>query len=168
MADTIQFDLVSPERLVASEPVEMVVVPGGEGDLGVLPGHSLLIGTVRPGVIDIHEGGKVKAQIFVAGGFAEVTAERCTVLAEEAVAARAAAEALAAKTKADADVVQWAKHLEAWRPAAAAQKGLLMTSLRQDLELAQLIPVEGFQVETRIPGSLSHTDSSTVSPTQKY
>ncbi|MAO55790.1 MAG: F0F1 ATP synthase subunit epsilon, partial [Rhodospirillaceae bacterium] len=40
MADTIQFDLVSPERLVASEPVEMVVVPGGEGDLGVLPGHS--------------------------------------------------------------------------------------------------------------------------------
>ena len=85
MADTIQFDLVSPERLVASEPVEMVVVPGGEGDLGVLPGHSLLIGTVRPGVIDIHEGGKVKAQIFVAGGFVEVNPETCTVLAEEAV-----------------------------------------------------------------------------------
>ena len=85
MADTIQFDLVSPERLVASEAVEMVVVPGGEGDLGVLPGHSLLIGTVRPGVIDIHEGGKVKASIFVAGGFVEVNPETCTVLAEEAV-----------------------------------------------------------------------------------
>ena len=85
MADRIQFDLVSPERLVASEAVEMVVVPGGEGDLGVLPGHSLLIGTVRPGVIQIHEGGKVKDSIFVAGGFVEINPETCTVLAEEAV-----------------------------------------------------------------------------------
>ncbi|MRG71270.1 ATP synthase F1 subunit epsilon [Alphaproteobacteria bacterium HT1-32] len=85
MADTLEFELVSPERLLMSEPVEMVVVPGGDGDIGVLPGHSLLIGTVRPGVIDIHEGGKVKEKIFVAGGFAEVTPERCTVLAEEAM-----------------------------------------------------------------------------------
>lgn len=85
MADTLEFELVSPERLLMSESVEMVVVPGGDGDIGVLPGHSLLIGTVRPGVIDIHEGGKVKEKIFVAGGFAEVTPERCTVLAEEAM-----------------------------------------------------------------------------------
>ena len=85
MAETIQFDLVSPEKLVASEAVEMVVVPGGEGDLGVLPGHSLLIGTVRPGVIQIHAGGKVRDQIFVAGGFVEINPETCTVLAEEAV-----------------------------------------------------------------------------------
>ncbi len=63
----------------------MVVVPGAEGDFGVLPGHSLLIATVRPGVIDIHEGGQVRESIFVAGGFAEVSPERCTVLAEEAV-----------------------------------------------------------------------------------
>ena len=85
MADTIQFDLVSPEKLVASQAVDMVVVPGGEGDLGVLPGHSLLIGTVRPGVIDVHEGGKVSNRIFVAGGFVEINPETCTVLAEEAV-----------------------------------------------------------------------------------
>ena len=85
MADTIQFDLVSPEKLVTSEAVEMVVVPGGEGDLGVLPGHSLLIGTVRPGVIQIHQGGKVREKIFVAGGFVEINPETCTVLAEEAV-----------------------------------------------------------------------------------
>ena len=82
---TIEFELVSPERLLKSEPVEMVVVPGTEGDFGVLPGHSLLIAQVRPGVIDIHEGGQVKESIFVAGGFAEVSPERCTVLAEEAV-----------------------------------------------------------------------------------
>ena len=63
----------------------MVVVPGAEGDFGVLPGHSLLIATVRPGVINIHQDGKVAESIFVAGGFAEVSPERCTVLAEEAV-----------------------------------------------------------------------------------
>jgi len=85
MADTVEFELVSPERLLVSEPVEMVVVPGAEGDFGVLPGHAPLISTVRPGVIAIYEGGKVKEAIFVAGGFAEVTGERCTVLAEEAV-----------------------------------------------------------------------------------
>ena len=82
---TIEFELVSPQKLLKSEPVEMVVVPGTEGDVGVLPGHSLLIAAVRPGVIDIHEGGQVRESIFVAGGFAEVSPERCTVLAEEAV-----------------------------------------------------------------------------------
>ena len=81
----IDFELVSPQRLMKSEPVEMVVVPGAEGDFGVLPGHSLLIATVRPGVIDIHRDGAVAEKIFVAGGFAEVSPERCTVLAEEAV-----------------------------------------------------------------------------------
>ena len=85
MADTVEFELVSPQRLLKSEPVEMVVIPGAEGDFGVLPGHSLLIATVRPGVIDIHRDGAVAEQIFVAGGFAEVSPERCTVLAEEAV-----------------------------------------------------------------------------------
>ncbi|MBT7944212.1 MAG: F0F1 ATP synthase subunit epsilon [Alphaproteobacteria bacterium] len=85
MTDTVEFELVSPQRLLISEPVEMVVVPGAEGDFGVLPGHSLLIATVRPGVINIHQDGKVAESIFVAGGFAEVSPERCTVLAEEAV-----------------------------------------------------------------------------------
>ncbi len=85
MADTIQFELVSPQEQVASEAVEMVVIPGGEGDLGVLPGHSLLIGTVRPGVIAMHAGGKVTSEIFVAGGFVEINPEACTVLAEEAI-----------------------------------------------------------------------------------
>lgn len=85
MADTIDFELVSPVDLLVSEPVEMVVVPGGEGDFGVLPGHTPMISTVRPGVIDIHEAGKVKTRLFVDGGFAEVTPNRITVLAEEAI-----------------------------------------------------------------------------------
>ncbi len=85
MADLVQFELVSPERLLISRAVEMVVVPGSEGDFGVLPGHAPLISEVRPGVIAVFEGGQVQERIFVAGGFAEVTAERCTVLAEQAM-----------------------------------------------------------------------------------
>jgi F-type H+-transporting ATPase subunit epsilon len=84
MSETVQFDLVSPEKLLVSEAVDMVVVPGGEGDFGVLPRHAPMISTVRPGVIDIHTMGAVTERIFVAGGFAEVTGERVTVLAEEA------------------------------------------------------------------------------------
>ena len=63
----------------------MVVVPGAEGDFGVLVGHAPLISALRPGVIDTYSGTSVDKRIFVAGGFAEVTGERCTVLAEEAV-----------------------------------------------------------------------------------
>ena len=85
MAEELQFELVSPERLVVSRPVEMVVVPGVEGDFGVLPGHAPLISEVRPGVIAVFEDGKVDERIFVAGGFAEVTGERCTVLVEQAM-----------------------------------------------------------------------------------
>src|SRR5256885_12776220 len=85
MADKVQFELVSPEKLLLSEAVDMVVVPGSEGNFGVLAGHSLLISTVRPGVIDVYEGNEVSERIFVSGGFAEVTAERCTVLADEAM-----------------------------------------------------------------------------------
>ena len=86
MADNaVQFELVSPEKLLLSEEVEMVVIPGAEGDFGVLPGHTPVISTVRPGIIHIFQGGSVKTRIFIAGGFAEVTAERCTVLAEEAI-----------------------------------------------------------------------------------
>lgn len=85
MAETTQFELVSPERLVLSRAVEMVVVPGTEGYFGVLPRHAPMISTLDAGVIDIYEGGSVVDRIFVAGGFAEVTEERCTVLAEDAV-----------------------------------------------------------------------------------
>jgi len=83
--NAVQFELVSPEKLLLSEEVEMVVIPGAEGDFGVLPGHTPVISTVRPGIIHIFQGGSVKTRIFIAGGFAEVTAERCTVLAEEAI-----------------------------------------------------------------------------------
>jgi F-type H+-transporting ATPase subunit epsilon len=86
MADTVEFELVAPERLLVSTQVEMVVVPGAEGDFGVLPGHAPFISPVRTGVIDIYVNGAIDRRIFVSGGFAEVTPRRCTVLADEAVA----------------------------------------------------------------------------------
>ncbi len=86
MADeTTLFELVSPERLLLSRQVGMVVVPGSEGLFGVLPRHAPLISTLVPGVIDVYEEGAVIDRIFIAGGFAEVTEDRCTVLAEAAV-----------------------------------------------------------------------------------
>ena len=85
MAETTQFELVSPERLLFSEPVEMVVVPASEGDIGALPRHSPLMTALRPGVIQIYQGGKVQERIFVGGGFAEITETRVTVLAEDAI-----------------------------------------------------------------------------------
>ena len=99
----VEFELVSPSRLLKSEPVEMVIVPGAEGDIGVLPNHSPLICTVRPGVIKMYEGGKVSEEIFVAGGFCEVSTERCTVLSEEAmmIADIDASEAQARLTEAE-------------------------------------------------------------------
>lgn len=85
MADQVKFELVSPERLLLSAEVESVVVPGAEGDFTVLPGHSRLISTIRPGVITVFQGGRAADRIFVEGGFAEVTPQGCTVLAERAM-----------------------------------------------------------------------------------
>lgn len=84
MADQVKFELVSPERLLLSAEVDSVVIPGAEGDFGVLPGHSRLISTIRPGVITVFQGGRATDRIFVEGGFAEVTPQGCTVLAEHA------------------------------------------------------------------------------------
>jgi F-type H+-transporting ATPase subunit epsilon len=83
--EKLDFELVSPEKLLVSEEADMVVVPGEEGDFGVLKGHMPMISTLRHGVIEVYQGQNVDQRIFVAGGFAEVTNARCTVLAEEAI-----------------------------------------------------------------------------------
>lgn len=88
MSQSFHFELVSPERLVLSKDTIMVTLPGGDGEYGVLAGHAPMITTIRAGVINIYENNDttVSAQIFVAGGFAEVTRQRCTVLADEVIA----------------------------------------------------------------------------------
>lgn len=86
MAELLDFELVSPERRLAKAKVAMVVVPGVEGDFGVLPGHAPMMSTIRPGAIAIHEadGGPATQRFFIGGGFAEVTETGLTILAEKA------------------------------------------------------------------------------------
>tara|TARA_B100001093_G_scaffold511440_1_gene579278 strand:- start:1075 stop:1485 length:411 start_codon:yes stop_codon:yes gene_type:complete len=85
MAETTLFELVSPERLIISKDVSMVVVPGSEGLFGVLPRHTSMLSALAPGVVDIYEDGVITEKLFVVNGFAEVTGDRCTVLAEDVI-----------------------------------------------------------------------------------
>jgi F-type H+-transporting ATPase subunit epsilon len=81
----LHFELVSPQKLVFSGEVDQVDVPGAEGDFGVLPGHAPLVTTLRPGILTVITGGNAQ-KIVVLGGFAEVSAEGLTVLADVAEA----------------------------------------------------------------------------------
>lgn len=80
----VSLEIVSPEKLLVSEAVDMVVIPGSEGDLGVLPEHSPMITLLRGGEVILYQGEKITARYFVTGGFAEITEERVTVLADTA------------------------------------------------------------------------------------
>ncbi len=84
MADKLHFDLVAPEARIFQGAVDMVVVPGVEGDFGVLAGHAPFMSTIRSGAISIHDGADVR-RTFIHGGFAEVTPDGLTILAEEAI-----------------------------------------------------------------------------------
>ncbi len=81
----INFELVSPEEKLVSEPVKMAVIPGSEGELGVGAGHSSFVVSLNPGVVQLHKEGQDPRKIFIAGGFADVTGESCVVLAEAAI-----------------------------------------------------------------------------------
>ncbi|MDR4306240.1 F0F1 ATP synthase subunit epsilon [Chelatococcus sambhunathii] len=84
--DTFQFELVSPEKLLISEEVQHVVVPGVEGEFGVLAHHAPLLSTLKPGVVKVYktEGGEPE-RLFVQGGFADVNPKGLTILADAAV-----------------------------------------------------------------------------------
>ena len=81
----VNLEIVSPARLVLSRAVDMVVMPGYEGDLAAQENHAPMITLLRGGVISLYEGGAVTDRLFVGGGFAEITADRCTILADDAV-----------------------------------------------------------------------------------
>jgi len=83
---TISFDLVSPENLVFNHEVGMIIVPGKDGDLGVLPGHSKVMSSLRAGRVMVYgEDKNLLKSFFVSGGFAEINPEKCIVLAESVV-----------------------------------------------------------------------------------
>lgn len=112
MADKLHFTLVSPEKEILSDEVDMVEAPGAEGAFGVLPNHAPFMSVLAPGVVKVKKGSEEK-RIFVRGGFAEVTPVGLTVLAEEAInVADLSAEMIAQRIKnaeedlADADATQ--------------------------------------------------------------
>lgn len=85
-AENFNFELVSPERKLMSEKAWQVTIPGQEGDFGVRANHSSVVSSIRPGVVEIiSTQGAAPTKIFIAGGFADVTASNCTILAEEAM-----------------------------------------------------------------------------------
>jgi F-type H+-transporting ATPase subunit epsilon len=128
----VYFQLVVPERAVLTTEADMVVVPGSEGDFGVLHGHAPLISTVRPGVLEVIQDNKVEQRYMVVGGFAEVTPERCTVLADEAMPfAEVTQEQLAERERAaERDIIDAANDAE----KAVAEKAL---AVAKDLRRAQ-------------------------------
>ena len=85
MADTMQFDLVSPERRLASVQAREVRIPGADGDLTAMPGHAPLITTLRPGILRIIKADGTSEDYAVTGGFAEISAAGTSLLAEEAL-----------------------------------------------------------------------------------
>jgi len=81
---TFCFDLVAPEQLLFNDEVGMVIVPGKDGDIGVLPGHSKVLSSLRPGRVMVYgEGKNLLKSFFVTGGFVEINPEKCIVLAED-------------------------------------------------------------------------------------
>jgi F-type H+-transporting ATPase subunit epsilon len=87
MSNHLQFELASPEKMLIDRAVAMVTVPGSDGAYGVLIGHAPMITTLSPGVVEVYDqnDSAVSERIFVTGGFAEVTGQRCTILAEKAM-----------------------------------------------------------------------------------
>lgn len=120
---SFQLELVSPEKLLLSRAVEMAVIPAAEGEMGVLAGHAPMIVSLRGGVISVREGGKVTEQLFVAGGFAEVAADRVTILAEEAtpIASLSKSEAQQRLAEAEAAFSSAANETPEKREAAMAR-----------------------------------------------
>jgi F-type H+-transporting ATPase subunit epsilon len=81
----VDLEIVSPDKLLLSRAVDMVVIPAYEGEMGVLPGHSPMIVLLRGGTIQLYDNDQVSERLFVSGGFAEITQSRVTVLADEAI-----------------------------------------------------------------------------------
>lgn len=130
---TFQLELVSPEKLLLSRPVEMVIIPAAEGEMGVLPGHAPMIVALRGGAIRVTENGQQTEALFVAGGFAEVTASRVTVLADEATPLATLSRAEVEKRVAAAEQAYADAAMAAPEARDAAMARLLALRVMRDL-----------------------------------
>jgi F-type H+-transporting ATPase subunit epsilon len=126
----LQFELVSPEKVLVAMKVSMAVVPGSEGDYGVLPQHAPMMTLVRPGIVSLYDGDEIVKRLFVAGGFAEVNETSCTLLAEDAIPVedidRAAAE------QAISDLVEDLADAEDDASKTTIQKRLTIAEAKRD------------------------------------
>lgn len=84
MAATTNLEIVTPSMVIVSEPAEMVVIPGADGDIGALPRHSNLMSTLHRGVIDIYNENKITSKVMIDGGIAEINEDSIIILAERA------------------------------------------------------------------------------------
>ena len=109
MADTLQFDFVSPERKLASVPAREVRIPGTDGDLTVMPGHAPLMTTMRPGILTVVSAAGTQ-EFALTGGFVDITAEGVTVLAERALPKAELTAALHAQMLAEARAAKDSAH----------------------------------------------------------
>ena len=85
MAQSFKFDLVSPEKLLLSDNVDAVVIPGTDGEMTVMANHAPVMTSLRPGIVTVSRTGTAPDRFVVFGGFADITPEACTLLAESAV-----------------------------------------------------------------------------------
>ena len=84
MADTTNLEIVTPSMVIVSEPVEMVVVPGSDGQIGALPRHSQVMSTLERGIVDIYNDNKISSRVMIDGGIAEINQTSVVILAERA------------------------------------------------------------------------------------
>lgn len=129
MAEKIQLEVVTPERRVLAEPVDMVTVPGLGGELGILPGHTPLISQLQTGVLTYVQDGK-NTQMHVSGGFVEVRDDHVSVLAE---VAERPDEIDAARAKISRDKLE--KQLNAW---SGSEEDFEVTKTKLDRSLVRL------------------------------
>ncbi|MCQ4161720.1 ATP synthase F1 subunit epsilon [Roseomonas sp. GC11] len=132
MSATFDLELVSPEKLLLSRPVEMAIIPAAEGEMGVLPGMAPMIVALKGGVIRVQEKGTITERLFVLGGFAEITPGRVTVLADEATPVGALSRAAATARVKEAE----AAYAAAATSATAEEREAAMDRLLAAREMA--------------------------------
>ena len=132
MADTLQFDLVSPERKLASLEASSVQIPGMEGDLTAMPEHAPFLTTLRPGIVRVEAGGTI-TEYVVTGGFAEISPAATSILAERAVPRAEVDTAMLDKLAGDADKAL--AEAPAETAMAASQRVRDVATLRAQLAL---------------------------------
>ncbi|NUS20130.1 MAG: F0F1 ATP synthase subunit epsilon [Mesorhizobium sp.] len=130
MAEAFKFELVSPERLLVSEQVESVVIPGAEGEMTVMAQHAPVMTTIKPGVVTVKATGGKEDRYVVFGGFADILPSGCTLLAESAVHVN------------DIDRADLARRIQDAKEDAADAKDDVTRS-RAEQFLAQLTTLEG-------------------------